>query len=449
MNDSGIPTQVIGYIKDIPQADRRLQVDAIELACENESLNLLNVFDADTQEPYTALADLCGSLFETPIDYLMVFGGAIEVFGETALEQARTVIALTHLGAEIRIADGQSPQTALKQSWSARPHPQLFRERSKTAMRNLARRTLSLGRTPYGYQAQNRTLVTQEDEAKVVRIIFDSYVSDEIGLRKITRKLNDSGYLTRRDRPWSVSSVRTILQNEVYTGVYRRSGTVIPQAHEAIIDSKTYKLANSKKQERKARIESQRSSTAVRHEYVLSNLVLCGACNSSMIGAVRTNPTTQQQEKLYRCSAATNQGRCKYRSASETSLLTAVRKVLVERKYHFVETDRRTATEFATNHARIERTDREVSAYLDRWVENRITFPQLINQAGRSTLENIFSRAEQATGPRQNSSRLITDLQTNWTSLDSLQLKDLLNAVVHHIILDTEKTTVYLRPIID
>ena len=118
MNDSGIPTQVIGYIKDIPQADRRLQVDAIELACENESLNLLNIFDADTQEPYTALADLCGSLFETPIDYLMVFGGAIEVFGETALEQARTVIALTHLGAEIRIADGQSPQTALKQSWS-------------------------------------------------------------------------------------------------------------------------------------------------------------------------------------------------------------------------------------------------------------------------------------------------------------------------------------------
>ena len=60
MNDSGIPTQVIGYIKDIPQADRMLQVDAIELACENESLTLLNIFDADQPEPYTALADLCG-----------------------------------------------------------------------------------------------------------------------------------------------------------------------------------------------------------------------------------------------------------------------------------------------------------------------------------------------------------------------------------------------------
>ena len=126
-----------------------------------------------------------------------------------------------------------------------------------------------------------------------------------------------------------------------------------------------------------------------------------------------------------------------------------IRKVLVGRKYHFVETDRRTATEFATNYARIERTDRDVSAYLDRWVENRITFPQLINQAGRSTLENIFSRAEQATGPRQNSSRLITELQNNWTSLDSLQLKDLINLVVHHIIVDTEKTAVYLRPIVD
>ena len=449
MNDSGIPTQVIGYIKDIPQADRMLQVDAIELACENESLNLLNIFDADTQEPYTALADLCGSLFETPIDNLMVFGGAIEVFGETALEQARTVIALTHLGAEIRIADGQSPQTALKQSWSARPHPQLFRERSKTAMRNLARRTLSLGRTPYGYQALNRTLVTQEDEAKVVRIIFDSYVSDGIGLRKITRKLNDSGYLTRRDRPWSVSSVRTILQNEVYTGVYRRSGAVIPQAHEAIIDPHTYRLASDKRQKRKSQIESQRGSTAVRHEYILSSLVLCGACNSSMIGAVRTDPVTRQQEKLYRCSAATNQGRCKYRSVTETSLLAAIEIVLVSSKYHVVETDRRTATDFATNHALIERTDREISASLDRWIENRITFPQLINQVGRSTLENIFSRAEQATEPRQNSSSLIAQLQNNWTNLTSSQLKDSLNSVVHHIIVNSEQPTVYLRPIVD
>ena len=449
MTDPGSTTQVIGYIKDIPQADRMLQIDAIELACKNENLNLVDIFDADTQQPDTSLADLCGSLFETPIDYLMVFGGAIEVFGETALEQARTMIALIHLGAEIRIADGQSPETALRQGWNGRPHQQLFRERSKTAMRHLARRTFSLGRTPYGYQTRNRTLVTHEEEAKVVRVIFESYVSDGIGLRKITRKLNDNGYLTRRNRPWSVSSVRTILENEVYTGVYRRSGAVIPQAHEAIVDSHIYKLANDKKLGRKSQIESLRSSTPVRHEYILSNLLLCGACNSSMIGAVRTDPATRRQEKLYRCSAATNQGRCKYRSVTETSLLAAIQAVLVGGKHNFVETDRRTATDFATNHARIERTDRDISACLDRWVDNRITFPQLVNQAGRSTLENIFSRAEQATGPRQNSSRLISELQDNWSGMSAEQLKDLLNFVVHHIIVNSEEPTVYLRPVAD
>ena len=82
------------------------------------------------------------------------------------------------------------------------------------------------GVTPYGYEkdwiTEGRkkcpTLKIVEEEAKIVRLIFDWYVNEEIGATKICQRLNAMGIPARKGGLWKKSSVTNILKNEHYIG---------------------------------------------------------------------------------------------------------------------------------------------------------------------------------------------------------------------------------------
>lgn len=79
---------------------------------------------------------------------------------------------------------------------------------------------------PYGYTREwitegNRerpTLAIVEEEAKVVRMIFDWYVNEGIGTTKICQRLNSMGIEAKKGGLWKKSSVVNILKNEHYIG---------------------------------------------------------------------------------------------------------------------------------------------------------------------------------------------------------------------------------------
>lgn len=81
-------------------------------------------------------------------------------------------------------------------------------------------------RPPFGYLVENegksRYLVPHPEQAPVVKLIFDLYTSDDpeirIGTSKIANRLNEMGLKTYTGRPWSASSVLTIIKNAVYAG---------------------------------------------------------------------------------------------------------------------------------------------------------------------------------------------------------------------------------------
>ncbi|QZY56659.1 recombinase family protein [Crassaminicella profunda] len=70
----------------------------------------------------------------------------------------------------------------------------------------------------YGYKKKSKyELEIIEEEANVIRYIFEQYAKG-IGIRRIISQLNELGYRTRRDRPFSKSTISKILQNEKYKG---------------------------------------------------------------------------------------------------------------------------------------------------------------------------------------------------------------------------------------
>lgn len=97
-------------------------------------------------------------------------------------------------------------------------------ERVYMGMQQKARRGGFLGfNAPFGYRFQDGRLVTVEEEASIVKEIFNLYLQGST-LRKIADSLNSRGIRTKKKKKWSIWAVRRVLKNPIYTGYLRWDG---------------------------------------------------------------------------------------------------------------------------------------------------------------------------------------------------------------------------------
>lgn len=79
------------------------------------------------------------------------------------------------------------------------------------------------GFAPYGYKLENGSLYIAEDEAEVIRIIFDKYIHTNMGIAAIASYLNNQGYEKKKRQNntidgFSSSFVKGVLDNPIYCG---------------------------------------------------------------------------------------------------------------------------------------------------------------------------------------------------------------------------------------
>lgn len=125
-----------------------------------------------------------------------------------------------------------------------------------------------MGRTLYGYrwnkEAQRFELV--EDEAKIVKMIYDWYTSKkDLGMMKIADKLNDAGYRTRTGKHWREALVKYVLCHPAYADKAQ------PYSYPAIIDEATCHAAERQREQAKRVKKDSRS-------WLLQGMVVCGLC---------------------------------------------------------------------------------------------------------------------------------------------------------------------------
>jgi site-specific DNA recombinase len=128
------------------------------------------------------------------------------------------------------------------------------------------------GRVLYGYNwnAGKQAWEVVEDEATVVRYIYQLYVNEGLGSMKIPTRLNAEGYHTRTGSLWGFSSVNRILTHPAYKGEHTL-GLRMP----AIMDANTWELAQQKRSEgRSLRKESPK--------WLLQGLGVCGLCGHTL-----------------------------------------------------------------------------------------------------------------------------------------------------------------------
>ena len=174
-----------------------------------------------------------------------------------------------------------------------------------------------LGRAPFGYfKSSSGGFVVDPDKAKLINSIFNLYSgnygeSKRIGLRKISKTIRDN-YLFR-DLKWTPQTIKKILTNRFYTGVYKRDLVIISNNHDPIITNEKFDFVqnlfiNSKLNFPKIKPDNNRDRI----------LFKCGYCNNKLIKSIHhrkwKNSKGEEFNKIYtylncnntRCSKVIN-----------------------------------------------------------------------------------------------------------------------------------------------
>lgn len=195
-----------------------------------------------------------------------------------------------------------------------------------------------IGNTPpFGYKkikiGKDHTLEIIEDQAEVVRLIFDLYTKEGLTPGRIAQRLDSMGIKPAKSEKWPKDSVRTILRNVHYIGKVRynyvkrvpvlENGEVVKKRlsqpeeeviiaegkHQAIIDRETWEAAQAVI----ANNPKTRYDRAIRN--VLSGVLVCGRCGRAM----HVHPYKHAEDR-FECYS---RPRC-YKSVKESELLDAV-----------------------------------------------------------------------------------------------------------------------------
>ena len=125
-----------------------------------------------------------------------------------------------------------------------------------------------------------------EDIAPFVKKVFEMYINGDT-MMDIARYLNDYHIKTSKGNEHDVKSVRRILQEKKYLGIYSYDGIEIPGGIPRIIDDNTFNKVSEKMEKNKRNPSRARA----KNEYLLTTKLFCGHCKEMMIGHSGTSKT--------------------------------------------------------------------------------------------------------------------------------------------------------------
>lgn len=200
----------------------------------------------------------------------------------------------------------------------------LSRETKKGLKENAYKCEWTGGVPPLGYDIVNKKLVINEHEAEAVRIIYNMLYNG-YGYGQVIKKLNALGYRTKRGGHFGKNSLRDLITNERYKGVFvynkhsrskispqKKSSREYNDESEIIrIEGGCPQIVSKKVWDRVNKVRrTVNGRSTQKHPYLLSGFITCGECQSKFQGNTRNSNNTNKQYTTYRCGGRVNKKIC-------------------------------------------------------------------------------------------------------------------------------------------
>ncbi len=179
----------------------------------------------------------------------------------------------------------------------------------------------------WGYDKKDCVLTVNEEEARIVRRIFDLYANQQIGLRRISQTLFDEGFTSRKGNEFNVLTIRHILCNPKYKGWYcaNKSQTVDYRSKRkifldedewvmypdpsipAIVSEELWDRANALYKTRSRQMKAHQSGANYHNRYPYSGKILCGEHGTTFHRQVLKSG--KDEKEVWQCRVYRQRGR--------------------------------------------------------------------------------------------------------------------------------------------
>ena len=199
----------------------------------------------------------------------------------------------------------------------------------------------------YGYDKKDCVLTINEEEAEIVRRVFDLYANHGLGTRKISQRLLELGYTSREGNAFNVLTIRHMLENPKYKGWYCGNKTqsldyrtkkkafldesewvmypdpTIP----AIVPEELWDRANAIYRERRNQMKEHASGASYHNRYPYSGKIICEEHGTTFHRRVLNKKSGD--EEVWQCKVYRTGGRAacaapQLRSAELDSILAEI-----------------------------------------------------------------------------------------------------------------------------
>ena len=196
----------------------------------------------------------------------------------------------------INTLEGDSELRLVIMSGIAQDEVRKLSERLKFGFRQAIKNGHVLGNDKlYGYDKKGCVLTINEAEAEIVRIVFDLYGNQHLGMRTIAKELEKMGYTSRQGNLFNTLTIRHMLENPKYKGWYCGNKTqsidyrskkkafldesewvmypdpTIP----AIVSEDLWNRANALYKERRKEVMEHGSGVTYQNRYPYSTKIIC------------------------------------------------------------------------------------------------------------------------------------------------------------------------------
>ena len=212
----------------------------------------------------------------------------------------------------------------------------------------------------YGYDKKDCVLTVNEEEAEIIRIIFDLYGNQRLGTRTISKRLMELGYTSREGNAFNTLTIRHILENPKYKGWYcgnksqsvdyRTKRNVLLDESEwvtypdpsipAIVSEELWNRANALYKRRREEMKSHSSGVSFHNRYPYSAKIYCEEHGTTFHRQVIQ--TKKGQQEVWQCKVYRSHGRAacsapQIRSCDLDLILSDIFKELVRDKEKIID----------------------------------------------------------------------------------------------------------------
>lgn len=212
----------------------------------------------------------------------------------------------------------------------------------------------------YGYDKKDCVLTVNEEEAEIIRIIFDLYGNQRLGTRTISKRLMELGYTSREGNAFNTLTIRHILENPKYKGWYcgnksqsvdyRTKRNVLLDESEwvtypdpsipAIVSEELWNRANALYKRRREEMKSRSSGLSFHNRYPYSTKIYCEEHGTTFHRQVIQ--TKNGQQEVWQCKVYRSHGRAacsapQIRSSDLDFILSDIFKELIRDKQKIID----------------------------------------------------------------------------------------------------------------